>query len=72
MTIWSLLTETIGTGKTYTVSLTLLRLLEVEYRHHGPAPKIIFITAFTHVAIDACRSKLLHLMDPLIFCLVHG
>jgi hypothetical protein len=45
------------------VSLTLLRLLEVEYRHHGPAPKIIFITAVTHAAIEACRSKLLRLMD---------
>lgn len=45
------------------MSLTLLRLLEVEHRHHGPAPKIIFITAVTHAAIEACRSKLLRLMD---------
>jgi len=52
-----------GTGKTYTISLSLLRLLEVEYRHCGPAPKIIFITAVTHAAIEACRSKLLRLMD---------
>ena len=52
-----------GTGKTYTVSLTLLRLLEVEHRHHGPVRKIIFITAVTHAAIEACRSKLLRLME---------
>ncbi|KAF8963694.1 hypothetical protein BDZ97DRAFT_1819948, partial [Flammula alnicola] len=52
-----------GTGKTYTISLSLLRLLEVERRHCGPIPKIIFITAITHAAIEACQSKLLRLMD---------
>ncbi|KAF8171884.1 hypothetical protein BJ912DRAFT_994826 [Pholiota molesta] len=51
-----------GTGKTYTISLSLLRLLEVERRHSGEVRKIIFITAFTHSAIEACRSKLVKLM----------
>ncbi|KAF8911535.1 hypothetical protein CPB84DRAFT_1722843 [Gymnopilus junonius] len=52
-----------GTGKTYTISLSLLRLIAVERRHHGPQPKIIFITAITHAAIEACRGKLVRLMD---------
>ncbi|KDR75650.1 hypothetical protein GALMADRAFT_248246 [Galerina marginata CBS 339.88] len=52
-----------GTGKTYTISLSLLRLIEVERRHYGPKPKVVFITAVTHAAIEACKSKLLRLMD---------
>lgn len=54
---------TTGTGKTYTISLSILRLLEVERRHCGEVRKIIFITAFTHSAIEACRSKLVKLME---------
>lgn len=53
----------IGTGKTYTISLSLLRLIEVEGRYSGPRRRIIFITAITHAAIEACRSKLVRLMD---------
>ncbi|KAJ3499450.1 hypothetical protein NLJ89_g10100 [Agrocybe chaxingu] len=52
-----------GTGKTYTISLSLLRLIEVERRRWGPRSKIVFITAITHAAIEACRSKLVRLMD---------
>ncbi|KJA28890.1 hypothetical protein HYPSUDRAFT_1082968 [Hypholoma sublateritium FD-334 SS-4] len=52
-----------GTGKTYTISLSLLRLIEVEGRYSGPRRRIIFITAITHAAIEACRSKLVRLMD---------
>ncbi|KAF8070719.1 hypothetical protein FPV67DRAFT_1624405 [Lyophyllum atratum] len=51
-----------GTGKTYTIALSLLRLLDVQYRHAERGRKIIFITAMTHAAIDACRKKLIHLM----------
>jgi hypothetical protein len=52
-----------GTGKTYTISLSLLRLIDVERRLYGPQPKVIFVTAITHAAIEACRSKLVRLMD---------
>lgn len=52
-----------GTGKTYTISLSLLRLIEVERRLYGAQPKVIFVTAITHAAIEACRSKLVWLMD---------
>ncbi|PPQ77251.1 hypothetical protein CVT26_005990, partial [Gymnopilus dilepis] len=52
-----------GTGKTYTIALSLLRLIAVERRHDGPQPKIVFITAITHAAIEACRGKLVQLME---------
>lgn len=52
-----------GTGKTYTIALSLLRLLDVQHRHGDSARKIIFITAMTHAAIDACRKKLVHLIS---------
>ncbi|TFK44927.1 hypothetical protein BDQ12DRAFT_695260 [Crucibulum laeve] len=52
-----------GTGKTYTISLSLLRLLEVQRRLGDRNRKIVFITAMTHAAIDACRNKLLRLID---------
>lgn len=35
----------------------------MERRHYGPQQKIVFITAITHAAIEACRSKLVTLMD---------
>ncbi|PPQ63036.1 hypothetical protein CVT24_005982 [Panaeolus cyanescens] len=52
-----------GTGKTYTVSLSLLRLIDCLRRNKDTTPKIIFIAAVTHAAIEACRSKLVALMD---------
>ncbi|KAF7362302.1 AAA-12 domain-containing protein [Mycena venus] len=50
-----------GTGKTYTLALGLLRLLEVQHRLGDTKRKIIFITAMTHAAIEAVLSKLSHL-----------
>lgn len=55
----------LGTGKTYTISLSLLRLAELQHRlklEVSSRPKIVFITAMTHAAIDACRNKLLRLI----------
>lgn len=52
-----------GTGKTYTISLSLLRLIEAERRQPGVQSKIIFITAVTHAAIQACWTKLVSLID---------
>ncbi|KAF7351035.1 AAA-12 domain-containing protein [Mycena sanguinolenta] len=52
-----------GTGKTYTIALGLLRLLEVQYRLGDTKRKVIFVTAMTHAAIDAVLSKLSHLRD---------
>jgi len=53
-----------GTGKTYTISLSLLRLLEVQAqdtaRQH---PTVVFITAVTHAAIEACCGKLEQLIQ---------
>ena len=48
----------LGTGKTYTVALSLLRLLEVQHRCGRATKQIIYITAMTHAAIEACMSKL--------------
>ena len=53
----------LGTGKTYTVSLSLLRLITVERRHDGMQPKIVFVTAMTHNAIRAIQDALFHLME---------
>ncbi|KAF8146877.1 hypothetical protein K438DRAFT_1910626 [Mycena galopus ATCC 62051] len=52
-----------GTGKTYTIALALLRLLEVQHRLGDAKRKIIFITAMTHAAIEAVLNKLSHLRD---------
>ncbi|KAJ7188762.1 hypothetical protein C8R46DRAFT_1055706 [Mycena filopes] len=52
-----------GTGKTYTIALALLRLLEVQHRLGNTKRKIIFITAMTHAAIEAVLSKLDHLKN---------
>ncbi|RDB25120.1 hypothetical protein Hypma_007621 [Hypsizygus marmoreus] len=46
-----------GTGKTYTIALSLLRLLDVQHRHGDTSRKIIFITAMTHAAIAACQTQ---------------
>ena len=53
----------VGTGKTYTISLSLLLLIDVERRRWGPQRKTIFISAVTHAAIEACRNKLVQLLD---------
>lgn len=52
-----------GTGKTYTIALSLLRLLDVQHRHGDRNTRIIFMTAMTHAAIEACLAKLSHLID---------
>ncbi|KAJ7772068.1 hypothetical protein DFH07DRAFT_214825 [Mycena maculata] len=52
-----------GTGKTYTIALALLRLLEVQHRLGDTKRKIIFITAMTHAAIEAVLSKLSYLKN---------
>ncbi|KAL5483134.1 hypothetical protein ACEPAI_8363 [Sanghuangporus weigelae] len=51
-----------GTGKTYTISLSLLRLIQIKSADDNPRRLIIFVTAMTHAAIDACASKLNGLM----------
>ncbi|KAL5512604.1 hypothetical protein ACEPAG_3257 [Sanghuangporus baumii] len=51
-----------GTGKTYTISLSLLRLIQIKSADDNPRRLIIFVTAMTHAAIDACASKLNTLM----------
>ncbi|KAF9012543.1 hypothetical protein BDQ17DRAFT_1344125 [Cyathus striatus] len=52
-----------GTGKTHTVALSLMRLLEVEHKLRINDTKIVFITAMTHAAIAACQSKLERLIE---------
>ncbi|KAJ7099528.1 hypothetical protein B0H15DRAFT_878098 [Mycena belliarum] len=52
-----------GTGKTYTIALALLRLLEVQHRLGDTKRKVIFITAMTHAAIEAILHKLSYLRD---------
>ncbi|KAF5355004.1 hypothetical protein D9756_005484 [Leucocoprinus leucothites] len=52
-----------GTGKTYTICLSLLRLLEVERRQDNFDQRVIFLTAMTHAAIEAMLTKLSFLMD---------
>ncbi|PPQ97622.1 hypothetical protein CVT26_002553 [Gymnopilus dilepis] len=51
-----------GTGKTHTICLSLLRLIYVQYQYHRPLRAVIFITAVTHAAIEACCKKLKHLI----------
>jgi len=53
----------IGTGKTYTICLSLLRLLELERRQDNYDQRIFFMTAMTHAAIEAMLNKLSFLMD---------
>ncbi|ESK97371.1 aaa atpase [Moniliophthora roreri MCA 2997] len=52
-----------GTGKTHTIALSLLRLLNVQYSLGDKGSKIVFITAMTHAAIEAILSKLAYLTD---------
>ncbi|KAG6920219.1 hypothetical protein DXG01_004988 [Tephrocybe rancida] len=52
-----------GTGKTYTIALSLLRLIDAQCRLGNTDRKIIFVTAMTHAAIDAVRKGLLYLID---------
>ncbi|KAJ7287131.1 P-loop containing nucleoside triphosphate hydrolase protein [Mycena rebaudengoi] len=47
-----------GTGKTYTIALALLRLLEVQFQPREKKRSIVFITAMTHAAIEAVLNKL--------------
>lgn len=53
----------LGTGKTYTVSLSLLRLLEVRHKCDMHDKQCIFLTAMTHAAIEACLGKIKALMQ---------
>ncbi|KAH8828421.1 hypothetical protein DL96DRAFT_1603184 [Flagelloscypha sp. PMI_526] len=47
-----------GTGKTYTLALSLLRLTDIERRLGDHRRKIVFLTAMTHAAISALVGKL--------------
>ncbi|PPQ75118.1 hypothetical protein CVT26_008296 [Gymnopilus dilepis] len=51
-----------GTGKTYTIALSLLRIIAVERQFHGPRRQVMFITANTHAAVEACYRRLRNLM----------
>lgn len=59
----------VGTGKTHTIALSLLRLFNVYANttsEPGPdslSPKIVFVTAVTHAAIDAVLKKLTYLIQ---------
>ncbi|PPQ76301.1 hypothetical protein CVT26_009729 [Gymnopilus dilepis] len=52
-----------GTGKTHTIALSLLRLLEVEHPKWGNSQYTIIITAVTHTAILECHNKLTSLIQ---------
>ncbi|KAJ8076718.1 hypothetical protein PM082_001141 [Marasmius tenuissimus] len=52
-----------GTGKTHTIALSLLRLLNIQYLLGHEPSKVIFITAMTHAAIDAFLGKLKYLTE---------
>ncbi|KDR81136.1 hypothetical protein GALMADRAFT_60662 [Galerina marginata CBS 339.88] len=52
-----------GTGKTHTICLSILRLLETQYHYEGPRRKIIFITGVTTMAIESCQIKLCSLVE---------
>lgn len=56
-------TRILGTGKTYTVALSLLRLFDLRNRLSQPNGFVVFVTAMTHAAIEACLSKLAHLAE---------
>jgi hypothetical protein len=51
-----------GTGKTHTITSTLLRLVQINASQNPGRPLIIFLTAVTHAAIQACLSKLAKLV----------
>jgi hypothetical protein len=52
-----------GTGKTYTLALSLLRVLDVRWRLDQSKRTVILLTAMTHAAIRACLSKLNKLVE---------
>ncbi|KAJ7594888.1 hypothetical protein C8J56DRAFT_927866 [Mycena floridula] len=52
-----------GTGKTHTIAASLLRLMEVQHLENPDRRRVIFVTAMTHAAIDACLKKLYYLRD---------
>ncbi|KDQ50871.1 hypothetical protein JAAARDRAFT_211450 [Jaapia argillacea MUCL 33604] len=54
-----------GTGKTYTIAASLLRLLQIQLRLDicSDTRQVVFITAMTHAAIEACLKKLSYLME---------
>lgn len=52
-----------GTGKTYTIALSLLRLFDARSRLHAGHGKVVFLTAMTHAAIEACLAKLYQLVE---------
>ncbi|KAG6902770.1 hypothetical protein C0995_011918 [Termitomyces sp. Mi166 len=52
-----------GTGKTYTIALSLLRMFDAQHRLGETGRKIVFVTGMTHAAIDAVRNQLRYLMN---------
>ncbi|KAF4599971.1 hypothetical protein EYR40_007077 [Pleurotus pulmonarius] len=46
-----------GTGKTHTIALSILRLLDAETRTGRIRTRVIFVSAMTHAAIQACLDK---------------
>ncbi|KAJ4483538.1 hypothetical protein J3R30DRAFT_3731697 [Lentinula aciculospora] len=58
-----------GTGKTHTIALSLLRLFNVYANASSQPdldilpPKVVFVTAVTHAAIDAVLKKLTYLIQ---------
>lgn len=58
-----LLKHKLGTGKTYTVSLSLLRLFQIRSACNDERQYVVFLTAMTHAAIEACSTKIRALME---------
>ncbi|KAF7428775.1 hypothetical protein PC9H_008007 [Pleurotus ostreatus] len=46
-----------GTGKTHTIALSILRLLDAETRTGRIRTRVVFVSAMTHAAIQACLDK---------------
>ena len=41
----------------------MLRMFDVQYRMQSSSCKVVFLTAMTHAAIDACLTKLSYLIS---------
>ncbi|KAJ1561227.1 hypothetical protein HK096_005510, partial [Nowakowskiella sp. JEL0078] len=54
-----------GHGKTHTLALSVLRLIEIAARRNPDSTCCILITAFTHAAIDTFSRKFQSLLDAM-------
>ncbi|KAJ3122974.1 hypothetical protein HK098_002310 [Nowakowskiella sp. JEL0407] len=54
-----------GHGKTHTLALSVLRLIEISFRKDSKVPYRVLVTAFTHAAINTFVAKLKKLLDAI-------